>query len=282
MAVTFSGHTYFIDEQVCILHELTSRGCETHTHDFVEIIYMLRGRCMQVINGVEYPAARGSMLLVNYHCTHSFWAEGPIEYVNILMKPEIIHQHLSQPENAFALLDLDDFEDFSSSVDKGNCAVHFSGMQREWIEALILSMEQEAKGGLPGSQLALRCSLNMLLIRLFREMSLPMRSGSGFNSELLAYIKNHCEERLTLESLAAQCHYNPSYFSRAFKRYTGMTLTQYLDTARIDRACSLLEETDKPVGMIIAEVGCSDHTKFFRHFLRQTGMTPLQYRKSKK
>lgn len=282
MAVTLSGHKYFMDGLVGITHDVSASGCETHTHDFVEIIYLLRGRCVHIINDTAYPVSRGSMLMVNYHCTHSFFSEGSVEYINILMKPEFIHQNLVQPENAFALLALNDFKDFQTIVAKENCVVRFSGEERNQVEMLILSMEQDAQKLLPGSQLALRCSLNLLLIRLFRKMSLPMRSGKGIDSELLAYIKNNCAERLTLEELAAQRHYSPSHFSRSFKQYTGMTLTRYLDAARIERACFLLESTDKPVGTIISDVGCSDRTKFFRHFLQQTGQTPLQYRKSRK
>ena len=45
---------------------------------------------------------------------------------------------------------------------------------------------------------------------------------------------------------------------------------------------ALLRTTELKISQITEQVGYSDKTKFFAHFNSITGMTPLQYRKSKK
>ena len=49
-----------------------------------------------------------------------------------------------------------------------------------------------------------------------------------------------------------------------------------------EKACALLENTDKMVDDIIQETGFPDRTKFFRRFCDKTGMTPGKYRKMSK
>ena len=114
-------------------------------------------------------------------------------------------------------------------------------------------------------------------------MSLKLDNSynNGMTDDILNQINNHLSERLTLNSVAALCSYNTSYFSRVFKDYTGMTFTAYLRNARIEKAAELLLETDMRVTDIIYDVGYSDKTKFFAHFKALKGETPLNFRKRK-
>ena len=61
-----------------------------------------------------------------------------------------------------------------------------------------------------------------------------------------------------------------------------MGITDYIRHARINRAKSLLESTDKPIMRIAASVGFSDANYFTRSFKEIVGITPKQYRKLKK
>ena len=128
----------------------------------------------------------------------------------------------------------------------------------------------------------LRSGLNMLLIQVFRKMALPMRrSDTGIDRALLDYIQDNCHQRISLEEVAEECGYDPSYFSRLFKRSTGKTFTAYIADCRMRKACTLLENTTRSVDGVIVECGFTDRTKFFRQFTQCTGLTPLKYRKSK-
>ena len=278
----YDGKKYYIDSSVMI-EKIKSNECfQPHTHDFIELVYVRSGKCIHCINETEYPCGRGDMLLINYHQTHSITCGGPIEYVNILIKPEFIDEALRGSENAFALLQLSDFDALEQMVDESNCLVHFDAAERAWLEGHIDLLCDEQKRQDAGSALAIKSGLNMLLIKMFRKMSLPIRHFSGINDELLGYIRDHLDLPLTLERLASRCGYNPSYFSRLFKHYTGRTLTEYLAACRMEYACRLLRDTDQSVERIIAQTGFSNRTKFFREFAAVTGMTPLSYRKKQK
>ncbi len=284
MAVIEKDNRYYMSDGAGIFYG-AKKGIDTplHTHEFVEFVYTLKGKSTHIINGEHHNVRHGDMVIINYNETHEFFSKDEIEYINILIKPEYINNSLSNQENAFALLNLKEFEDFRSILDKNKCKVTFSGGERERIEDVIRIISEEMTEKKAGYELVIHSQFNLLLIMMFRKMSLNIENAiSGVNDELLNYITNHCYEPLTLDEVAKMCSYNTSYFSRKFKDFAGMNFTAYLKKARIEKAMALLKNTDLKVSDIIGQVGYTDRTKFFTHFNQVAGMTPLQYRKSKK
>lgn len=282
MALRFDGETYSIDELTVIDLVRNTPDVKAHTHQFVELVYILRGKTVQVIDGVRYPAAHGDMLLINEGESHAMTCQAGTEYINVLMKPKIISNSMGHSGNAFSLLMLKDFSDFQNTVNCNNRLMRFEGSERTYVELLLEQLLQQQKTPQSGSGLMLRSGLNMLLILVFRKMALPIYPlENGIDDQLLAYIRDNCATRLSLEQLAESRGYESSYFSRMFKRHTGKTFTGYLTQCRMEKACFLLENTQKPVDTVISDCGFSDRTKFFRLFAAYTGMTPLKYRKSK-
>ena len=100
-----------------------------------------------------------------------------------------------------------------------------------------------------------------------------------FIEESLRYIHTHFEEKLNLEDVAKRVYINTQYFSRVFKRATGVTFTEYLNSLRVQAACNLLATTNYPAYRIANECGFSDPSYFSRVFLRYTEMTPQKYRR---
>ena len=254
-----------------------------HRHDFVEMVYMLKGKCTHIINKKEYPAKRGDLVIINYNQTHAIENSEEISYINILMKPEYISNSLTNHDNAFALLHLSEFEDFRKILNENKCRVSFSGSERKRIESIIEAIIKEMKEKKAGYELLIRSELNILITIVFRKMSLDLEfSFDGISEKLLSYIELHCSEKLTLESIAKMCSYAPAYFSRVFKNYTGQNFTSYLKKARIEKAANLLLTTDSKITDIVYLVGYSDKTKFFSHFKSIMGTSPLKYRKGQK
>ena len=53
--------------------------------------------------------------------------------------------------------------------------------------------------------------------------------------EILNYVDSHCDENITLASVAAYFGYNKSYFSRRFNSYVGVNFSDYVNGIRLDR-----------------------------------------------
>lgn len=281
--ISYFQNKYFLDDEVFVLQQRMTCPIESHCHDFLELVYMYRGKCVHTVGEIEYPVSHGDMLVINYNQQHAVAGDNSVEFINILIKPEFVSANLDQPDNAFSLLSLAEFEDFRRIVNENNCAISFHGEERTALETLIFSLRKELQTHAPGWQLAVRSELNLLLMTVFRKMSLVVTPAAGrISEELLDYIHRHCDEKLTLCRLARQNHYNPSYFSRLFRQYTHMTFTEYLRTARMEKAGHLLACTDTRISDICLQVGYSDKTRFYRDFRNAFGMSPLAWRKSKK
>ena len=96
--------------------------------------------------------------------------------------------------------------------------------------------------------------------------------------QLTQYIDSHLDSDLSLATLACEVHYSPSYLSCAFKQQTGETLSIYVKNARIDRAKTLLANTDYQVQEIAELVGMPKINTFGTVFKSITGLSPTQYR----
>lgn len=83
---------------------------------------------------------------------------------------------------------------------------------------------------------------------------------------------------LRLKSIAEKLNVNPSYLSDLFHREYGCTLTEFINTQRIDRGITLLRSTSKPVQTISTECGIQDVNYFIKLFKKRTGLTPKKYR----
>ncbi|GAA1637553.1 GlxA family transcriptional regulator [Brevibacterium sanguinis] len=83
---------------------------------------------------------------------------------------------------------------------------------------------------------------------------------------------------LTLSRLAAVTSTHPRTLQRRFKTATGMTVTQYVQRLRVERANHALATTGDTFEAIARSVGYDDPTTLRRLIHRETGLTPTGYR----
>jgi AraC-like DNA-binding protein len=87
-------------------------------------------------------------------------------------------------------------------------------------------------------------------------------------------------EPLSVADLAREAGMSRAHFSREFKRAFGESPHAYVLTRRLERAASLLRNTDRPVTQICLAVGWESLGSFSASFRRIYGVSPLAYRES--
>ena len=94
----------------------------------------------------------------------------------------------------------------------------------------------------------------------------------------MLYLQENYMKRHTLESLGARFSINPFYLQKQFKRYVGLSPTEYCIYLRINRAKVLMRSTYATISDISREVGIENLGYFTRLFKQHEGMTPQAYR----
>lgn len=92
------------------------------------------------------------------------------------------------------------------------------------------------------------------------------------------YIHEHQTEDLSLGQVAKAVNTSTFYFCKIFKKYTGISFTDYLSRVRIEKAKNLLLNPNLRVSEIAYEVGFQSLTHFNRVFKRILGQSPTEYR----
>lgn len=94
------------------------------------------------------------------------------------------------------------------------------------------------------------------------------------------YIRVHYAEKLTLQQLADKAGLSTSYLSGHFSKEAGMTISSYVRKTRINHAKLLLQYMTIPVTEIAYQCGYQDISYFIKEFRKETGCSPVEYRKN--
>jgi AraC-like DNA-binding protein len=88
------------------------------------------------------------------------------------------------------------------------------------------------------------------------------------------------DPNLTLSRLARRLGVSARAVSSAINRVHGKNVSQYINDIRIAEACKLLQKADVSITQVIYECGFQTKSNFNREFLRVTGRTPRDWRKT--
>jgi len=97
-------------------------------------------------------------------------------------------------------------------------------------------------------------------------------------TRVLKCLRERAGEPLTREQVARSVAVSPGHLAHILKARTGRTFTELLREARVERACSLLAETDLPIAAIAADCGFCDQSYMSNVFQNLKKTTPKNYR----
>ena len=119
-----------------------------------------------------------------------------------------------------------------------------------------------------------------ILMQLLQASSAPGDglSGSTIIDCAISLIQDHLSDNLTVEMIAANAGYSPSYFSRMFAQETGLSPYRFVMNSRIDRAQQLLQTTSLSIQDIAFQTGFNSIANFCYAFRKETGLSPHNYR----
>lgn len=100
---------------------------------------------------------------------------------------------------------------------------------------------------------------------------------------LLESDKVYTDCTLTRDSLARMVGSNRTYLSVAINKNAGMSVSQFINSYRIQEAVRVLSDasnSDYPLKALAADLGFSSMSTFYKQFQMEVGLTPSAYRKT--
>lgn len=93
------------------------------------------------------------------------------------------------------------------------------------------------------------------------------------------YIREHHQQRLTVEELADRAGLSPRQLHRKFRDVFGLSVQEFLIKTRIQAASDALLHSDVSISQVAIDLGFCDQSAFTQLFRKHTGLTPLKFRR---
>lgn len=97
-------------------------------------------------------------------------------------------------------------------------------------------------------------------------------------SDIKNYIRHSGFVHLKLRDISQEMCISENHMNSIFKSVTGMTIAQYIDNQRVDKAKVLLSDSTQTINAISSQLGYYDRYHFSKVFKKATGYSPGQYR----
>ena len=256
---------------------------KNHTHEFIELFYVLRGTCTHVCNNIHYHLQAGDFCFWQFDAPHYIHSNSDETLaLNILIqKPAFLTNFLGvlAEENLLSSY----FNQILYGKGDSPMIIFRTGNDRK-MQTLICSIYQEYTKKNLCWQPVINSYLGFLFSYLLREHSDHLITSARENStdsslEILQYIQLHYAE-VTLDELCQKFNYTPSYLSRLIKKKTGMTFKEIVNKEKLRQGAWLLTHTSKSVQQIAQDVHCCDASHFGKLFQKIYGISPSEYREN--
>ncbi len=246
------------------------------SYDCISIEYVAHSCGYYEFQNTQLPVSEGDIFIINPHIAHRFVPIAGIRRIDIyccLFQPDII-------KNQWNLFH-EQFTDISNFFTCNDSSIRAVDTDNKEIRNIFIHMIDEHLNKPPCYSNALLGDLLLLLTTVFRNTVTKhfkrVYSPNSTVDDIIQYMNKHFYSRISLDDLAKRMQLSPSYVCRIFKKYTGMSTSQFINLLRIEKIKDILRNTNKPVDTIPEMFQItSDYVR--QIFKQETGMSMIEYR----
>ena len=248
-----------------------------HHHDYYEILYIVKGNVVYLLNEQIYNLKAGDLILIpptSLHRLVSFDSNFSSRFI-LLFSSKFINK-FSTPNTRL-------LKAFDNAKNNNNYKISIS-------DNIIPSLEKALK---QTSEIMLNDNYGMDLEYISRFIKIIIIFNSISNEENNTYIPNNniivdkiteyinlnIANKILIEDIAAYLALSISRVSHIFKEETGISILKYINKKRMMLAKELVRQGE-PFINIAHKCGFQDYTSFFRSFKKEYNLTPGEYLKA--
>ncbi|MDO4562368.1 MAG: AraC family transcriptional regulator [Clostridia bacterium] len=251
-------------------------------HNEFELVYVQKAtRAHFEIMGEHVPVHRHDLLLIKPNTPHKLDVATDKVCQFLVLKFGFTKKDGTNVSG----VSMDEFLNFISDTEAGGF-FRLTSIYRTGIVNAMTQIMAETREGDEASEFMSGLLAMELFVWLSRSLRLQWESDIAGRTDKMRqvletarnYIIENYNQDISLSDVANYVYISTSHFARAFKKAYDVSPIQFLLRVRIQKAQTMLEQTDKKVGEIALEVGFSAQQRFNDIFRKQIGVSPGEYR----
>lgn len=226
-------------------------------HENIEILYFFKGRGKVMYNQAEYMVEPGDMIIVNRDCMHAVAADGDVEYYCLIVDSNFFRDNGINPDELSFLRQEHD-DDLKKVFEK--------------VEKLLNGEDRYYAA-------KIRCEVLKFILYLIDNYSAQEENKNIVPKNIahaIVYIKKNYNQPLTVDNIVAQVGFSRAYFSREFKRITGVSIIAYLNHVRCSMARHILGSGTVSVKDAAEMCGFENLSYFSKTYKKLIGNLPSE------
>jgi AraC-like DNA-binding protein len=251
-------------------------------NNFFELIYVVDGTGIQIINDNKFQYQKGNMFLVTPQDVHSFEILSPTKFFFLRFNEYYIKTN-SQNWKSETVLRMEYI--LQNASHRPGCILK-NKIDKPLIALLVESIINEQNNQQIYHQKIIEQIVNAIITIVARNIALKLPKNIKETTgemvlEILHYIQENIYNPKQLKSNAISERFNISlhYLGKYFKKQTGETLQEYILNYKLRLIEARLLNSDMRINEIADELNFSDESHLNKIFRKHKGINPSEFRK---
>lgn len=258
-------------EEISTTEQMTMSS--PHSHEFYELYFLLDGKRNFFIKNKMFIATENTLIVVPPYSFHKTEG-GAYHRINVNVSPSL----LSSTQNEFLM------------KISNKTAIKLSKETSNTIKTLLSQGVVMQKRSTPDKIDNLLSLTKTVLLLLSTQDTVSLAAASSAYKpndvpteflKILYYINNNLTKQISLKTLCDEFYLSKVTLCKKFKEVMHCSIMDYVNGLRLNKAKSLLRETNKSMEEIAEECGYSSANYFGLVFKKDLGISPLNYRKTR-
>ena len=247
----YESRTVYYREQDCftasplhLVHAYAhpNYNLKLHSHQFYELNIITAGEGRHYVGDASLPVRAGDVFLLPPEVPHGYHSEGRLDIFHILLRAQFMQRYREELAALPAHALLFDIEPHLRRSSGQSCHLHLPSHVRESLTADAEHIARAEQNG----ELAYANVLTLALIGRLGELlrrSLhrdPAQAEARELWEVMEFVRENCEQKLTLDTLATKARMSKATLNRRFGELLHQSPMQYVLHCRLEKARALL------------------------------------------
>lgn len=251
-------------------------------NNFFELIYVVDGTGIQIINNNTFQYRKGNLFLITPQDAHSFEILTVTKFFFLRFNEYYVKGNAQNPQSETVLR----MEYILQNASHRPGCILKNKIDKPLIASLIESIINEQNNQQIYHQKIIEQIVNAIITIVARNIALKLPKNIKETTgemvlEILHYIQENIYDPKQLKATIISEQFNISlhYLGKYFKKQTGETLQEYISNYKLRLIEARLLNSDMRINEIADELHFSDESHLNKVFRKYKGINPSEFRK---